>query len=537
MGDEVPTLTTPSQSKAAPTHFARSASGLIRSASIWDVIAALIGNTIFILGIAWMLQYIGLYPGANTYVSFTIALVCTIPITVMYMMWAGIMPRSGGDYVYVSRVLHPSLGFAGNFTIVVALFFWTAFGGIYFVSYALSPALVTAGLQLGNDSMVNAGTWLQNTGPLITIAIITLFGTALLHIFGGTRAYFIYQKWAVAGSILLMAICVIYPLFADQAASLANLDKLFAGMGAASATSMVAGQTTPFTGHDTFFFFWWTGAAIMACFYTAYMGGEVKQPGKTQMLGGMASLAYVTLMFFVTTAAMFSWLGRPFFPNLSDKFATSTMGPSFTPSFITLVAGAIGNAWLSILLYLLLGAAILVLPAFNHLIISRCIFAWSMDQIWPRPFANVNKIGTPTNAVLMSFVGGSILAIAYGLGWFTVLGGTMAFFIPFYFLSFAGVLLPYRRKDLWESSPYPQRFLGIPVVSIVGVLSIITVGVCNYVIWVDPNYGLNPKYNLMNFLSAFIMLAGGFVIYFVARAIGKSRGIDVSYNFAEIPPE
>jgi len=77
--------------------------------------------------------------------------------------------------------------------------------------------------------------------------------------------------------------------------------------------------------------------------------------------------------------------------------------------------------------------------------------------------------------------------------------------------------------------------------SIVGVISLVACVAALVIFWKDPYAGLRNLddgsrywwgviYNVAIFVS-------GFVIYFVARAINRSRGVDIDRRFKEIPVE
>jgi hypothetical protein len=85
------------------------------------------------------------------------------------------------------------------------------------------------------------------------------------------------------------------------------------------------------------------------------------------------------------------------------------------------------------------------------------------------------------------------------------------------------------------------RLGGVPVMTIAGVLSLAACVAALVIFWKDPYAGLRNlndgsrywwgvAYNVGIFLS-------GFVIYFVARAINRSRGVDIDRRFKEIPVE
>ena len=56
------------------------------------------------------------------------------------------IPRSGGDYMFVSRVIHPMVGLISSFCMTLAGLLSNAFFGIAFVTIGLAPGLQGIGL-------------------------------------------------------------------------------------------------------------------------------------------------------------------------------------------------------------------------------------------------------------------------------------------------------------------------------------------------------------------------------------------------------
>ena len=96
--------------------FVRNSTGLVREASALDAtifnaaISAPVGSTI-----AYSIFFtLAAFPGADVIGVLALSVLLNIPILIMFALMAASMPRVGGDYVWVSRILSPPLGLISN---------------------------------------------------------------------------------------------------------------------------------------------------------------------------------------------------------------------------------------------------------------------------------------------------------------------------------------------------------------------------------------------------------------------------------------
>jgi hypothetical protein len=104
-------------------------------------------------------------------------------------------------------------------------------------------------------------------------------------------------------------------------------------------------------------------------------------------------------------------------------------------------------------------------------------------------------------------------------------------------VAIAGILLPYRQKELWKSSPGSGTIAGIPTITIVSIISIPLLLVMEWALWTDVNSGTSLKGQpamLAFTLSVFVV---GYPVYYIIRAIQRKRGINIDLAYKEIPPE
>ncbi len=126
--------------------FVRNSTGLVRTASALDatifnaVISAPIGSTL-----AWSIFFtLVAFPGADPVGVLIITLIINIPVLIMFALLGASMPRVGGDYVWVSRVLSPPLALISNLCMIMG----GLLGAAYFAKFfsVFGQLLVDPGL-------------------------------------------------------------------------------------------------------------------------------------------------------------------------------------------------------------------------------------------------------------------------------------------------------------------------------------------------------------------------------------------------------
>ena len=122
--------------------FLRNATGLVREVRPLSslVINYIVGSPVQVLG-AGLFFALSLYPGGNLYLGLAIILPMMLAYSYTFGLMTAAVPRSGGDYTIVSRVLHPTLGVISSVFMLLAQFMSVAFFGIAFVTTGVVPGL------------------------------------------------------------------------------------------------------------------------------------------------------------------------------------------------------------------------------------------------------------------------------------------------------------------------------------------------------------------------------------------------------------
>jgi APA family basic amino acid/polyamine antiporter len=537
-----------------PGTFVRKASGLVRTAGPFDVLAYNINFISIGLLLTFMFLFMpSLYPGVNMYLSMLIAVILTIPTALVYGFLAASMPRSGGDYVYNSRILGPAWGTMANWNITIWWFFYGGVPSAFFARYGISPMLRVLGAYTGNMGLVSAADWVSSpTGTFLLGALLLIVLTVIFVL--GLKRFFVVQNilffLALLSTVLVIAVWLFASPGAFHGALNATLGKisgqrdLYAGIVTTAKSGGFA--LSPFSFYYTLLPITWIYLNLGFSFSSAYIGGEVKNAKRLQLWSAPVAILIVAVIVMLTVFAADHAVGLGFIGSAGVITDWTKLGLSFTPTYSELAAYSAGNLFLAFLImfgFLFWSYAWLPGQILNG---SRNLVAYSIDGLLPRQLSEVHpRFHTPVFSLGVMCVASLIsLAIYVYTPYFATLVGIFGFILTFGLTSIAAILMPFRTRTIFETSPVRWRVFGLPLISILGVLSLIMCVIMEWIFLSDPNAGLlsttAPFFSQIPYGMAWFNVAiflSGLLLYFAARTVQARRGMNVDLSYKEIPLE
>lgn len=522
---------------ASPGIFVRRASGLVREVSAWDTLAFNVMNANIGVGLVWVLFLgAGLYRGANLYLAIVIAYLAILPLNVLYTQLSAMYARSGGDYTYMTRLLHPSVGFAVNFAAMIYFTMFVGVGGLYTVEYGLTPLLRVwaADTRIAVLSQVSA--WLSDTSGTLLISLAILAAFASLMIFGNQRRFFRFQSVTFILGMVALAAIVVIGLTMSRTTALAHIDATLKGVSAGPLAPLAAGSGAPFSWSATLHATIWPWIIYLGSYFSVFIGGEVKQPRRTQTIGILGSTTLALLWMLLVTWAMFHLFGRALFANLTS--APAKLGLGATPTFAELTALALPSTALAVLLLAAFTVWGFAWVGPTAMCASRSVFAWSLDGLAPAWLRGVHKRWhTPHHALYVIFALSALWTVLLVYSQLMLLSGMSIMIIEWLAVALCAILLPRADAPLWETSSSWGRRFGLATITWWGLLTIPPVLAIGWLSLTDVNSGTSLTGQPNALITWLAILAGGFVAYFVAVTLQRRRGIEVGFAFTSVPPE
>jgi APA family basic amino acid/polyamine antiporter len=175
---------------------------------------------------------------------------------------------------------------------------------------------------------------------------------------------------------------------------------------------------------------------------------------------------------------------------------------------------------------------------------TRVIFAAAFDRVLPSWAANISaKRRVPYGSLVLMIVPSVVVSAvwAYKPSFQAVfLDATAVLALTFLGTVVAAIILPWRRKDLYDASPIANyKVAGIPTITVVGVITAIFLLFMLYE-WSfnSANLYYTSFQSTMNsvwyFVATYVV---AIVIYVVARVVRQRQGIDLTRIHHEIPVE
>jgi APA family basic amino acid/polyamine antiporter len=543
-----------------PEVFVRKSSGLVR---VMSPSSAFIYN-VLTMGLIFPWTYLwapGALPGGQLVWGILLAMLLEIPIALSYVWLSTAFPRTGGDYVFQSRVFGGGIAFTLVFSgFVIWILQWVALSGWLLSTLGFAPLFLGLAASTGNTSLVDVSTWFTTPFGILVTSIANA-GLALLILVSGFRNYVRLQRvmWvAILVAFATMLLVLVTTAAADVPARLDAFSAAIGGSATFTADATAAAVAAEIELNPAFSLLAtlliapiaWT--SLQWATYSSQQNGEIKSAGsfRDQAFIIIGALVMTGLLLALLAFVLENTVGTEFLYVAGSGYWSGVGEATLAGSYLwpNIIATAIAN-----------NPIVTLLIAFGfilngHQIVHNCyigmtrvMVAMSFDRLLPEYVSRVSeRLHTPVNAHVIYFLA-SIPVIwlynnfAYGEGddttsWASLtLGVTFACGYVFVATALAGALLPFRAKAAYDASPGSKYTVGgFPLVTIVGLLGAAFGVVFLFLFLTNEQLGLTSQL-AYTVVGGVLLFAAAW--YLIAKQMRRSSGINVDYAFKEIPPE
>jgi basic amino acid/polyamine antiporter, APA family len=562
--------------------FVRQSSGLVRNVSVTNAlffnVAAFVGVGLTLYPIFYSLGFVPVWKFAGISEYGWAAIIAGIFCAVLALIFASltsVMPRSGGDYVFTSRIVHPFLGWMESWTLVIASVLIMAFE----VPLVLRNLQITAriiGIGAGGHFFKHANTWFTDStggitgspgfiGSLIVLAIIGVVVALPTRTFH--RVVTALAGFGVAGFI---AMFIFGLLTTSRSTFERNLPQYTNGVTAAKIAASGKADFLAGTSHHFLSDLFSTSVfpfmlsillfQFIGFQYSAYIAGEVR--GNVRR-GVMVALLGALLIGVLANSLYVDAISNHFGFGTNVSWGASYWGfngnlaalPLGQPNSMPLLAVIANSSLWPIWALISLAGTIfpfLLCPVYINFI-SRMQLAWSLDRQLPEWFGRVNeRLRAPLNAIIATLglaavflffqsynalphflaTTGNKLNLA-GTAWFAIVMALLTWIMP----GVNALLVRFRRPDLVRNAPFGK---ALPWLGIVWLVFPVWIYIFAVFKPIENSLGGSGKLHYLEtngILDALLFYAIGVVIYVVMQLRSRSAGVDTKMLFTEIPPD
>ena len=528
--------------------FARKASGLVRGLSFWDAVGIGLAVIQPIYAIWYSMQVgIGLFPGGNLIIATAIsAVTCGICAPVVWGILGASMPRSGGEYVFNSRIISPVIAMGASFANIIAITYWN----IFISTWIASPALAILGQYMGWQGLTD---FVSSKAGIVTLTT-ACFLLAFLAVAFGVRVFRVIQRPFIIIGIGGPVILAIVLSLCSRASFIAHWNTAAVKYHSLDYTSFIgavgkaAGSAMPTTWNwgDTFGATTGVFFLFIYAYALVYVSGEVKRPDKTVLKASWVAVLVPCILGFWTFFGLYHVAGFQFISAsaYNDLFGgVKGYNFPFSTSYMSLSWLASGRSWvIALVASLTFALTSYWLIVVDLMLAPRAMFAWGMDRMGPKWFTDLSpRWASPIKLYGFITIIQIILTAGYVL-WFQnqltgLVAGGLQLVSVFLITGISGVLFAYRKKvkGIWESSPYKNwKFAGIPYITIAAVVYVAYVVVLLYYAFFNTRTKDITGKKAIIFV---IVWALGIAWYYFWRSRSKKVGVDVAMTYGELPPE
>lgn len=519
--------------------FLRNTSGLVKSATGLD--AFIFNVSVMSIGMGLLSVYLvvpAFNPGASVPLTWLIATAILVPIALAYYFWSVTLPRTGGNYVYLSRSMPLPLAIIFNYIELYTFLFFTAFAAS-FTAPILSGTFWFLGAHSGSSWMTTAAEDLSGKWWTFGLGMLTLLVGLGVQL-RGTQTFFRIQRVLfplALGTTVVMLIALLFVSSGDFANNFASLTG--ATMGEVVSGAKAEGFTT--AGFDlwaTLKAVVWPVITMWAFFFSISFGGEIKSAKKGQFLGIVGSCIAFGLLACIASIIINGTIpveqaGAIVYNNtLGTGVSLPTVATVPTLAMIAINSPVIAVlTGISFVLWVLFWAT--NIPSYC----SRTLFAHSIDRLAPAALGYVTpRHRVPLGALLATY---ALVTVFFILFVFTTFFAALAIGIPLFFAWIAsltsGTFLSKTRPTLWQRSPAAAyRLGGAPLMAVACAVGVVILLGIEVLVYKDPSAAATSRNSLIA-IGAIVALA--IVAYLVMSQVRRRQGVELEQLTKEIPVE
>ncbi len=453
--------------------FVRKASGLVRAWSVFDAfIYATFSINLITLGL-YIFSYCYYFNG-HLASAVVISAIFTIFEVIVYASLISIMPRAGGDYVWQSRILGRGLGFVLSVTgWWFILWLWVPLYGQMLAYEFFTPILAIAGAK-------DAALWFTGTPDGLLVSSLAVCVIVSIYIALGMKWYARIQKACFWGGAVGLLLVFLLLLFGNNQLFIQNLNAMVPRMFGTEAIDLYQATLEAGEAAGTVAAPWGNlaiGASLalipMVVFFNLWpnwgstLYGEVRGASdfKRNFWGMAWAIIVTTVLALIFFALITKTIGWDFYHKANGAFWNYTWGYTdqapplpFWPYPALFAAFISPSPALQFITILLMSLWWFGWSGTVFLSSTRVIFAAAFDRMLPEWASAVEpRTRAPVNALLLMSIPSAIISALYAYNIFDfqtlALDATLVIAVTFLGSTVAGIILPWRRRELFEGSP------------------------------------------------------------------------------------
>ncbi|BBG27783.1 hypothetical protein IC007_2337 [Sulfuracidifex tepidarius] len=526
--------------------FVRESSGLIREISATDAFSMNFSYLGPAGGVAYPLTFAPLLIGASWLIAGVVGALMMFPVLLMYYFLSKLIPRSAGDYIYISRALGPRWGFLQALSNIFAFATGNPIVAQLELPIAVQPSLEILGIYFHDPSLIsiaNDFSYSNETGlPFVAGTIVILTISFLVSI--ARTKYFAKIITALTLIQMLGTAAMIGGLILVAGRYSQVFNSVSSHFGGPSYQSL--SSLAPVSPHINLVTTMVLASVLVAFLYAynnapTYFGGEVKGAKKSMFSGLVLSYVIIAVVSVILIALLQFVVGEGFYNYTSVNGWDTSSGagiPIATTSLLSYVVIPFLNN-LPILLLMIASAFTwyVLYSIIQTSIPSRTLFAISFDWLAPTFFSKVSeRLRTPIVAVATIYVLAvffDILEIYLGLTISAITSTIIYLMYQYFTASLASVKMGRSSqygagKELVKYGVLSAAMIAISVGFLIGY------GVVAYSTFGSAVFPTNLALNIGIIVGMPIV---SIIAYEVIKRIRLKQGIDLEMTFKEVPPE